>query len=73
MAQLVSYHPGLAQFAPICSSDCYRTKGILIDDYYRVYEADGNCGGLVAAQLGGIAPAANTWKLVFSALDRPCC
>jgi len=73
MAQLVSYHPDLAQFAPICSSDCYASKGILIDDTDRVYEADGNCGGLASAQLGGLTPAAGAWKLVFSALDRPCC
>jgi hypothetical protein len=73
MAQLLSYHPDLAQMAAICSSDCYASKGILIHDNYRVYEADGNCGGLASAQLGGITLAANTWKLVFNALDRPCC
>ncbi|GAB4541609.1 MAG: hypothetical protein Kow0063_32620 [Anaerolineae bacterium] len=73
MAQLVRYHPGLAEFAPVCASDCYAHKGVLINDYYRVYQGDGNCGGLSSAQLGGITLAANTWKLVFSALDRPCC
>jgi hypothetical protein len=36
-----------------------------------IYPSDGNCGGLVSAQLGQITAAADTWKLVFSALSRP--
>jgi hypothetical protein len=72
MAQLVSYHPDLAQFLPVCSSDCYPEKGILAR-FNRVYTADGNCGGLVSAQLGQIALGDGTWKVVFSALSKPCC
>jgi hypothetical protein len=71
MAELISYHPTLASFAPACSSDCYASKGILLNDNQVVYASDGNCGGLVSAQLGQMALAPNTWKLVFNALDRP--
>lgn len=71
MAELVSHHPVLVKFAPVCSSDCYSSKGVLINDNQVVYRCDGNCGGLVSAQLGQISLAADTWKLVFNALDRP--
>ncbi|HFD39501.1 MAG TPA: hypothetical protein ENJ31_06595, partial [Anaerolineae bacterium] len=71
MAELVSYHPTLGKFAPVCSSDCYASKGILLNDNQVVYASDGNCGGLVSAQLGQIALSDNAWKLVFNALDRP--
>jgi hypothetical protein len=52
MAALIGYHQTFDMFAPVCSSDCYASKGILLDDYYLVYQADGNCAGLVSAQLG---------------------
>lgn len=71
MAELVSYHPGLGSFAPVCSSDCYSSKGILINDNQVVYASDGNCAGLVSTQLGQMALASNTWKLAFNALNRP--
>ena len=71
MAELVSYHPILDSFIPVCSSDCYASKGILINDSTVVFECDGNCGGLVSAQLGQIALSSDSWKLVFNALDRP--
>ena len=32
---------------------------------------NGNCGGLVSAQLGQIAQSDNAWMLVFNALNRP--
>jgi hypothetical protein len=73
MAQLVSYHPDLAKFASVCASDCYPEKGIMANHNHEIYFADGNCGGLAAAQLGGMALAEGGWKLVFNALDRPCC
>jgi hypothetical protein len=72
MAQLVSYHPSLRQFVSVCSSDCFPGKGVFAD-HTRVYLADGNCGGKVSSQLGQIAVAERSWKLVFSALARPCC
>jgi hypothetical protein len=71
MAELVSYHSALSKFMPVCSSDCYASKGILISDSQVVYPCDGNCGGLVSAQLGQIASSGTGWKLVFSALNRP--
>lgn len=71
MAELVSYHPALSKFMPVCSSDCYASKGILIRDSEVVYPCDGNCGGLVSAQLGQVALSGNSWKLVFNALNRP--
>ena len=71
MAELVSYHPTLSQFMPVCSSDCFASKGILIGDSKMVYSCDGNCGGLVSAQLGQTALSGAGWKLVFNALNRP--
>jgi hypothetical protein len=73
MAELISYHPILNEFIPICSSDCYASKGILISDNQIVYPCDGNCGGQVSAQLGQLALSDASWKLVFNALNRPCC
>ena len=70
MAELVSYHPELQKFVPICSSDCYASKGILIQDSKVVYQCDGNCGGLVSAQLGEVAPSSGGWKLIFNAQNR---
>lgn len=73
MAQLVNYHPDLSAFIPVCSSDCYASKGILIEDNHVVYQGDGNCAGFVSTQLGQVARGDGRWLLVFSALDRPCC
>ena len=72
MAQLVNYHPGQDEFMAVGSSDCYPGKGIFINhDQHQVYEGDGNCGGLVSAQLGQIASGDEGWRLLFNALDRP--
>ena len=71
MAQLVSYHPQLSKFAPVCSSDCYANKGILVNDNQMIYPGDGNCGGMASAQLGQLAVAGQSWKLIFNALNRP--
>lgn len=71
MAELISYHPGLQKFIPICSSDCYASKGLLIQDNQVIYQCDGNCGGLVSAQLGQVAAGSGGWKIIFNALDRP--
>jgi hypothetical protein len=73
MAELVSYHPALGQFMPACSSDCFPSKGIVINNEQVVYAGDGNCGALVSTQLGGAAPGDTTWKMLFNALSRPCC
>jgi len=71
MAELISYHPILNKFVPVCSSDCFADKGILLNNNQVVYQCDGNCGGLVSAQLGQIALSNDSWKLVFNALNRP--
>jgi hypothetical protein len=71
MAQLISYHPQLSKFAPVCSSDCYASKGILANDNQVLYTGDGNCGGMVSTQLGQLAVANQSWKLIFNALNHP--
>jgi hypothetical protein len=71
MAQLISYHPQLSKFAPVCSSDCYASKGILANDNQVLYAGDGDCGGMVSTQLGQLAVADQSWKLIFNALNRP--
>ncbi|MBI5300704.1 MAG: hypothetical protein HY868_01100 [Chloroflexi bacterium] len=71
LAEPVNYHPGLNKFVPVCASDCYASKGILLNDSQSVYAGDGNCGGSTSSQLGQIAHSDTTWKLVFNALNRP--
>lgn len=74
MAQLVTYHPGLNQFAAVCSSDCFPDKSIhWVNASHQIYQADGNCGGLVSAQLGQMAAGNESWKLLFNAQEQPCC
>ena len=73
LAQLVSYNSELQQFLPACASDCYPDKGIILNHAKRIYESDGNCGGMVAVQLGQLVPSGSSWKLIFNALDRTCC
>jgi hypothetical protein len=71
MAELISYHPTLNKFVPVCSSDCYASKGILLNDNQVVYACDGNCAGMVSAQLGQITLSNASWKLVFNAMSTP--
>lgn len=41
--------------APVCLSDCYRVKGVLLDDNDVLSdEPSGNCAGSSDAQLGGV-------------------
>ena len=68
MAELINYHPGLAKFMPLCTSDCYASKALLISDSKVVYACDGNCHGEVSAQLGQAAQTPSGWKVAFSAL-----
>jgi hypothetical protein len=72
MAELISYHPELQQFVPVCSSDCNKI-GILTNRKEIVYKGDGDCAGLVSTQLGQVALGVDSWKLVFNAMERPCC
>ncbi len=71
LAELVGYHPVLDKFIPVCSSDCYSNKGILVNVGQVVYAGDGDCAGLVSAQLGQVVQSASAWKLVFNAMARP--
>ncbi len=73
MAELVTYHPTLNRFLPLCSSDCFASKGILINTAQVVYKCDGDCSGRVSAQFGQAAMNDSSWKIVFSALNKPCC
>ena len=74
MAQLVTYHPGLDEFAAVCSEDCFPAKSIhWVNASQQIYQADGNCGGLASAQLGQMATGDQKWKLVFNAQEQPCC
>ncbi len=68
MAELVGYNSNLGKFIPICSSDCFASKGILINDSQVVYPSDGNCGGLVSTQLGQVASSSSGWKIIFNAM-----
>jgi hypothetical protein len=44
------------QVAPVCLSDCYRVKGVLLDDTtVLVDEPSGNCAGSSDGELGGLA------------------
>jgi hypothetical protein len=71
LAALVGYHPVLEKFIPVCASDCYSSKGILANVGQVVYAGDGDCAGLVSAQLGQVVQSASAWKLVFNAMARP--
>jgi len=72
MAQLVSYHPDLADFAAVCSSDCFPAKSIHWGtESTEIFPAAGNCGGLVSAQLGQMALSDQAWKLIFNAQQHP--
>jgi len=66
LAELINYHPALDKFVPVCASDCYSSKGILLNIDQIVYPAAGDCAGLVSAQLGQIAQSESAWKLIFN-------
>jgi hypothetical protein len=57
--------------APVCLSDCYRAKGVLLDDSTMlVDEPSGNCGGSSDGELGGlVALAGGGFALTFSSKE----
>lgn len=62
------------QVAPVCLSDCYRVKGVLLDDStLLVDEPSGNCAGSSDGELGGLAPLpGGGFALTFSSREgRP--
>ncbi|MCU7375873.1 hypothetical protein PEC18_34985 [Paucibacter sp. O1-1] len=71
MAGLMGYHPGLNSFNALCMSDCYNSKGILVNDSRNLFPVDAGCNGTVWGQFGQMAAAATTWKLAFVAQNRP--
>ena len=72
MAQLIAWHPQSAALGVVGSSDCYPGKGLYANKSRLLWTSDGNCGGLVQAQLGQMAAATNhRWLVAFNAIDRP--
>lgn len=62
------------QAAPVCLSDCYRAKAVMLDDStILVDEPSGNCAGSSDGELGGLAPLpGGGFALTFSSREgRP--
>lgn len=60
--------------APMCLSDCYRSKGVLLNDNDVLQnEPSGNCAGSSGGQLGGLASlGSGGFGLTFATLEgRP--
>jgi hypothetical protein len=77
MSELLRFSPAANTTLPVCVTDCYpgtsgafQTNSIggvyLNHDQTKVRDFDGACNGSVAAELGGAAPGAAGWKLVFN-------
>lgn len=63
-----------ATIAPMCLSDCYRSKGVLLNDNDVLQgEPSGNCAGSSNGQLGGLAAlGSGGFGLTFSSAEgRP--
>ena len=60
-----------ARVAPVCLSDCYRTKGVLLDDSTVLSdEPSGNCAGSSNGELGGLAGlAGGGFAVTFSTTE----
>ena len=78
MSELIRYEPGSAKFLTACVTDCYpgttgttfstdSIGGVYLDNATKVLAVDGGCNGSVAGELGGMAPNASGWKIVFNA------
>lgn len=76
MSELLRFGGG--KFLAACVTDCYpgtsgsnfatdSIGGVYLDNARKVVSVDGGCNGSVAGELGGLAPAAAGWKLVFNA------
>lgn len=77
MSELIRYEPGANKFLTACVTDCYpgtsggnfatdSIGGVYLDNARKVIAVDGGCNGSVAGELGGMAPTASGWKLVFN-------
>ncbi len=83
MSNLLSFHPTSSTFMPACVTDCYpgttgsdfatqSLGGIYLNhNKKKVMDVAAGCNGSVAGELGGAAPAATGWKLVFNAHQTP--
>lgn len=71
MAGLVGYHPGMNAFGAICLSDCYASKGVLLNNSRNLFAIDAACNGTTYGQFGQLANGDSAWKLAFVAQDRP--
>jgi hypothetical protein len=78
MSELLRYDAAANAILPICVTDCYpgtsgsnfatdSIGGVYVENSTKVLDVDGGCNGSVAGELGGAAPAAAGWKLVFNA------
>lgn len=75
VGQLINFHPGLEKFVALCSSDGFPGVGIAVNNSARkmVFDAAIAQNGQVSAQFGQVAAAQDGWRLLFNAVDRPCC
>lgn len=84
MSNLLRYSPAASFTVPICASDCYpgttgtnfasdSIGGIYLERSAskKVRNFDAGCNGSVATELGGAAPGAAGWKLVFNGHQNP--
>lgn len=78
MSDLLRFEPASKKFMSACVTDCFpgtngtdfataSIGGVYLDHSTKVTSVDGACNGSVAGELGGMAPAASGWKLVFNA------
>jgi hypothetical protein len=80
MSESLRYSAAANATLAVCATDCYpgtnpgdppdfsttSIGGIYLNNAAKVREFDGACNGNVAAEVGGLAPAAAGWKLVFN-------
>jgi hypothetical protein len=81
MSNLLRYNETTSAFLPVCVTDCYpgtngdfaanAQGGIYLSNRYKVMDVDAGCNGKVAGEIGGAAPSASDWKLVFNAHQNP--
>lgn len=76
MSELLRYEGGANKFLSACVTDCFpgtngdfaanAIGGVYLDHERKVLDVDGGCNGSVAGELGGLAPHAGGWKLVWN-------
>lgn len=77
MSELLRFEPQSSKFMSACVTDCFpgtsgdfaanSIGGVYLDKSRKVINVDAACNGSVAGELGGMAPNAAGWKLVFNA------